>query len=159
MHPAYSVILFTSASGAGYGLLAWLALARLTGAWTIGPVPGLVACLLDPACDYPTTVHGGDQVYLRSTTHVTISESVFSGTRSHDSRNGKKEYQQERHHDSLFVFQHLLLLAGQSTHRTASLSDKKDVIQPEQVPGRRLLVRLECLDFEKVLPFHEFEYA
>ena len=46
MHPAYSVILFTSASGAGYGLLVWLALARLTGAWEIGPVPGLVACLL-----------------------------------------------------------------------------------------------------------------
>jgi DMSO reductase anchor subunit len=46
MHPAYSVILFTSASGAGYGLLVWLALARLTGAWSIGPVPGLVACLL-----------------------------------------------------------------------------------------------------------------
>jgi len=46
MHPAYSVILFTSASGAGYGLLVWLALARLTSAWSIGPVPGLVACLL-----------------------------------------------------------------------------------------------------------------
>jgi sulfite dehydrogenase (quinone) subunit SoeC len=29
MHPAYSVILFTTASGAGYGLLVWLALARL----------------------------------------------------------------------------------------------------------------------------------
>ncbi len=29
MHPAYSVILFTSASGAGYGLLIWLALAWL----------------------------------------------------------------------------------------------------------------------------------
>jgi DMSO reductase anchor subunit len=29
MHPAYSVILFTIASGAGYGLLVWLALARL----------------------------------------------------------------------------------------------------------------------------------
>ena len=26
MHPAYSVILFTTASGAGYGLLAWLGL-------------------------------------------------------------------------------------------------------------------------------------
>ena len=38
--------------------------------------------LRDPACDYPTTVHGGDQVYLRSTTNVTISESVFSGTLS-----------------------------------------------------------------------------
>lgn len=29
MHPAYSVILFTSASGAGYGLLIWLALSWL----------------------------------------------------------------------------------------------------------------------------------
>ena len=29
MHPAYSVILFTSASGAGYGLLIWLAMAWL----------------------------------------------------------------------------------------------------------------------------------
>ena len=27
MHPAYSVILFTTASGAGYGLLLWLAAA------------------------------------------------------------------------------------------------------------------------------------
>ena len=29
MHPAYSVIIFTTASGAGYGLLVWLALNRL----------------------------------------------------------------------------------------------------------------------------------
>ena len=29
MHPAYSVILFTTASGAGYGLLFWLALSGL----------------------------------------------------------------------------------------------------------------------------------
>jgi sulfite dehydrogenase (quinone) subunit SoeC len=29
MHPAYSVILFTTVSGAGYGLLVWLAAARL----------------------------------------------------------------------------------------------------------------------------------
>src|SRR5882672_450227 len=29
MHPAYSVILFTTASGAGYGLLVWLAAAVL----------------------------------------------------------------------------------------------------------------------------------
>ena len=28
MHPAYSVILFTTASGAGYGLLFWLGLLR-----------------------------------------------------------------------------------------------------------------------------------
>jgi DMSO reductase anchor subunit len=46
MHPAYSVILFTSASGAGYGLLVWLALARLTGAWAIAPGVGFAACLL-----------------------------------------------------------------------------------------------------------------
>lgn len=31
MHPAYSVILFTTASGAGYGLLFWLSLAHATG--------------------------------------------------------------------------------------------------------------------------------
>ena len=31
MHPAYSVILFTTASGAGYGLLVWLALCGLLG--------------------------------------------------------------------------------------------------------------------------------
>jgi DMSO reductase anchor subunit len=35
MHPAYSVILFTTASGAGYGLLVWLSLLILAGA-----VPG-----------------------------------------------------------------------------------------------------------------------
>ena len=32
MHPALSVIFFTAASGAGYGLLAWAAVAALTGA-------------------------------------------------------------------------------------------------------------------------------
>lgn len=31
MHPAYSVILFTTASGAGYGLLVWLAVSGLIG--------------------------------------------------------------------------------------------------------------------------------
>jgi DMSO reductase anchor subunit len=31
MHPAYSVILFTTASGAGYGLLVWLALGGMLG--------------------------------------------------------------------------------------------------------------------------------
>ena len=31
MHPAYSVIFFTTASGAGYGLLIWLGLAHLFG--------------------------------------------------------------------------------------------------------------------------------
>ena len=46
MHPAYSVIIFTASSGAGYGLLVWLALARLTGAWELGPVTAVVTCLL-----------------------------------------------------------------------------------------------------------------
>lgn len=46
MDPAYSVILFTSSSGAGYGLIAWLALARLTGLWEISPVAALVSCLV-----------------------------------------------------------------------------------------------------------------
>ena len=40
MHPAYSVILFTTASGAGYGLLIWLALGLLFGSvpssWSFG---------------------------------------------------------------------------------------------------------------------------
>lgn len=46
MDPAYSVILFTSSSGAGYGLIAWLALARLTGFWDISPVTATVTCLV-----------------------------------------------------------------------------------------------------------------
>ena len=46
MHPAYSVIIFTSSSGAGYGLLVWLALARLTGAWDMSPAVAVAACLL-----------------------------------------------------------------------------------------------------------------
>ena len=46
MHPAYSVILFTSASGAGYGLLIWLALAQLSGTWQPGPVTAVAACLV-----------------------------------------------------------------------------------------------------------------
>jgi len=45
MDPAYSVILFTSSSGAGYGLITWLAIARLSGAWELDPVTALVACL------------------------------------------------------------------------------------------------------------------
>jgi sulfite dehydrogenase (quinone) subunit SoeC len=38
MHPAYSVIVFTCASGAGYGLLAWIALSSLRSAWIDRPV-------------------------------------------------------------------------------------------------------------------------
>jgi DMSO reductase anchor subunit len=33
MHPAYSVIVFTCASGAGYGMLVWLGVAALAGTW------------------------------------------------------------------------------------------------------------------------------
>lgn len=40
MHPALSVIFFTTASGAGYGLLAWIAVAAMTGAL---PVRALLA--------------------------------------------------------------------------------------------------------------------
>jgi DMSO reductase anchor subunit len=46
MDPAYSVILFTSSSGAGYGLMIWLAIARLTGAWELSPLTAFIACLV-----------------------------------------------------------------------------------------------------------------
>jgi len=46
MDPAYSVILFTSSSGAGYGLIIWLAIARLSGAWEMDSLAALVACLV-----------------------------------------------------------------------------------------------------------------
>jgi DMSO reductase anchor subunit len=42
MHPAYSVILFTTASGAGYGLLIWLAVASLNDWTPIEQPTGLV---------------------------------------------------------------------------------------------------------------------
>jgi DMSO reductase anchor subunit len=44
MHPAFSVIVFTTLSGAGYGLLAWAALAALAGALPTRPL--LVAVVL-----------------------------------------------------------------------------------------------------------------
>jgi len=44
MHPALSVIFFTALSGAGYGLLAWTALATLAG--VARPWPSLLAVLL-----------------------------------------------------------------------------------------------------------------
>ena len=40
MHPAYSVIVFTTASGAGYGLLIWLALAACFGLVPLDPLFG-----------------------------------------------------------------------------------------------------------------------
>ena len=43
MHPAYSVIVFTTLSGAGYGLLACMAALALAGAVPLQPALGLVA--------------------------------------------------------------------------------------------------------------------
>ena len=44
MHPAYSVILFTTLSGAGYGLLVWLAIAARFGRnIAVDPVLGITA--------------------------------------------------------------------------------------------------------------------
>jgi sulfite dehydrogenase (quinone) subunit SoeC len=43
MHPAYSVIIFTTASGAGYGLLVWLAIAALLGGAPLSFSQGLLA--------------------------------------------------------------------------------------------------------------------
>jgi len=42
VHPAYSVIFFTTLSGAGYGLLIWLAFVRISGYASFGPAAGLV---------------------------------------------------------------------------------------------------------------------
>ena len=46
MHPAYSVILFTTASGAGYGLLVWLAVFGALGLAPITPEFGLAGFAL-----------------------------------------------------------------------------------------------------------------
>ncbi len=46
MHPAYSVILFTTASGAGFGLLAWLALFGMLGLVPLDRRLGLVGLAL-----------------------------------------------------------------------------------------------------------------
>ena len=63
MHPAYSVILFTTASGAGLGLLAWLALFGMAGAipterW-LGFVGFALAFLLLTAGLLASTAHLG----------------------------------------------------------------------------------------------------
>ena len=63
MHPAYSVILFTTASGAGLGLLAWLALLGMTGAvaadrW-LGFVGFALALLLHTCGLLASTAHLG----------------------------------------------------------------------------------------------------
>lgn len=49
MHPAYSVIVFTTAAGAGYGLLIWLALGGALGLLPRGPLFGFVAMALSMA--------------------------------------------------------------------------------------------------------------
>ena len=63
MHPAYSVILFTTASGAGYGLLIWMALAgALRGApsdWAFGFVGLGLALLLITGGLLSSTAHLG----------------------------------------------------------------------------------------------------
>ncbi len=63
MHPAYSVILFTTASGAGYGLLIWLALGVAFGAvppsWSFGLVGLGLALFLITAGLLSSTAHLG----------------------------------------------------------------------------------------------------
>ena len=63
MHPAYSVILFTTASGAGYGLLVWISLASaLRGAptgWAFGLVGLGLALLLITGGLLSSTAHLG----------------------------------------------------------------------------------------------------
>ena len=46
MHPAYSVIAFTTTSGAGYGLLFWVSVAHLFGALPDGRWFGFLALAL-----------------------------------------------------------------------------------------------------------------
>ena len=46
MHPALSVIIFTTLSGAGYGLLFWLGLYAVTGLLPADPIFGVVAMML-----------------------------------------------------------------------------------------------------------------
>ncbi len=63
MDPAYSIIFFSSSSGAGYGLLIWLATGRLTGFWntspTLGMVTGLLALILVSAGLLASMLHLG----------------------------------------------------------------------------------------------------
>ena len=49
MHPALSVIVFTTTSGAGYGLLAWLGLAHASGLLAVDGPLGWIA-LRHPSC-------------------------------------------------------------------------------------------------------------
>lgn len=69
MHPAYSVILFTTASGAGYGLLVWLALAAFLDLTPQDPAVGFWGFLLALAL-----ITGG---LLSSTTHLGRPERAW----------------------------------------------------------------------------------
>jgi sulfite dehydrogenase (quinone) subunit SoeC len=69
MHPAYSVILFTTASGAGYGLLVWLALGAAVGLVPTEPRVGLAGLGLALAL-----VTGG---LLSSTAHLGRPERAW----------------------------------------------------------------------------------
>ncbi len=46
MDPAYSIIFFSTSSGAGYGLLIWLAVGRFSDLWTTSPIALIVAGVL-----------------------------------------------------------------------------------------------------------------
>ncbi|MEQ8825826.1 MAG: DmsC/YnfH family molybdoenzyme membrane anchor subunit [Filomicrobium sp.] len=63
MHPAYSVIFFTTASGAGYGLLTWIALAAMLRAgpsdWSFGLIGLGIAFLLITGGLLSSTAHLG----------------------------------------------------------------------------------------------------
>lgn len=63
MHPAYSVILFTTASGAGYGLLFWLAIASIfrlvPSSWHFGLIGMGLALALITAGLLSSTAHLG----------------------------------------------------------------------------------------------------
>lgn len=63
MHPAYSVIFFTTSSGAGYGLLVWLSLWRISGTDGASTLAGLtmlaIALVLITAGLLSSTAHLG----------------------------------------------------------------------------------------------------
>lgn len=63
MHPAYSVIFFTTASGAGYGLLTWIALAAMLRAgpsdWSFGLIGLGIAFVLITGGLLSSTAHLG----------------------------------------------------------------------------------------------------
>ena len=60
MHPASSVIFFTTASGAGFGIMSWLCVAILMGHYTLTPhtiVMGVIGLVLAGAGLLSSTLH------------------------------------------------------------------------------------------------------